>query len=341
MRQYIPAILAFVATALFPAALSAQNSTPIIGYYKVNAPAGVSYWTNTLVTKTEFQGQATSITGGVTTSTVNQTAAGWSAGAFNLHYIEILDGPWAGLAFDVIGNSTTSLTIQGNLGPSGYNLSSNVKYCVRKHATLGGIFKRGAGLGAYSDVITVVDDTGAAGKYYYSDDTEAGHIVALDGVTNRDNVIIYPGQGIILNLTGARTLVFGSGEVCYVKTTPTKVPLYRNVVSFVGRMNPVVSRNALGDGLGALEVARLNGQELGLIGSNLGSYSDVVTTFGRVGGIFAKTGTYFYDGDTGSLVTVLGEPVDSSKVLPNGVAFTIKPLGNDRFYTQPGVVVAP
>ena len=118
------------------------SATPVIGYYKFDVPAGNTTWVSGFVTKKDFQGQATSVVGGALTSTINQTGANWVPGAFNLHYVELLDGAWAGLTLEIQGNSASALTVEGNLGapPAGFGIAQNVQYCIRKHATLGTLF---------------------------------------------------------------------------------------------------------------------------------------------------------------------------------------------------------
>jgi hypothetical protein len=119
------------------------------------------------------------------------------------------------------------LTVDGNLGAGGFDVAQNVKYAIRKHTTLGSIFKDGAsGLSPFEDWITLFYDDGSKKSFYY-DDTAPGHIAADDLSTNRDDEKVYPGQGMLLNTSGTRQLTFGGNDVAYVKDTQTKVPLYR------------------------------------------------------------------------------------------------------------------
>lgn len=321
-----------LAAAVSPARAQASAS-PVIGYYKFQAPNGVSLWTCALTTKKEFQGQSTSVTAGAT-STINQTGANWTAGAFNLHYLEVVEGPWAGLVLDVVQNTASSVQVEGNLGAGGFNLGQNFKYAIRKHATLGSIFRNGAGLNPFDDSITLLYDNGTTKKFYY-DDTPPGQIVASDFSTNRDNEIVYPGQGMLLNCSGARTLTFGGGEVSYVKDTPTKVPLYAGKVNYVGQMNPVVALNPLGT-TATNEKSPIASTAYGLADSALNEYDDLISVYGRPNGVFSKLGSFYYDQLADTIVDTNGTP--TALTIPHGSAVTIKPSGN-RYYTQPAVVI--
>jgi hypothetical protein len=313
----------------------AQSQADIIGFYRFQAPAGVSLWTCALTTKKQFQGIPTGVTPGFT-STITRTGAGWAPNAFLLHYVEIVDGPWAGLVLDIVSNTATTLTVQGDIGQTGFNLGATFTFAIRKHATLGTIFHRGAGLNAFDDSITLLYDNGSRKKFYY-DDTAPGHIVGEDFTTIQDTEIVYPGQGMLLNCSGVRSLTFGEGEVRYIKDTPTKIPLYAGKVNFVGLMNPVVAPDPLGT-ISAGERSSLGSVALGLVNSNLSEYDDLISLYGRKDGIFSSLGLFYYDQAAGAIVDTDGVPASIS--IPHGTAFTIKPTGNG-YYTQPAVVVGP
>ena len=210
------------------------SSTPVIGFYKFDVPVGTSIWTCGLVTKKAFQGQATSITPGVN-STIFRNGATW--GAFDLHYLEILSGPQAGLVLDIISNTADTVLVKGNTTPFG--LTGTESFCIRAHATLGKVFKDGAGLTAGSDTVTIIRESGGV-TYSFNgtnwEDPDFG---------DASNIIIYPGQAFLISHGGAApaTIIFGGDDVAYVKGGPTKVPLYPGVPNLVGLINPLVSTN--------------------------------------------------------------------------------------------------
>ncbi len=319
--------------AVSPSASVGQQAGDILGIYRFQAPAGVSLWTCALATKKLFQGQSTGVVPG-SMSTITRSGTGWVPGDFRLHYLEITDGPWAGLALDIASNTATTVTVQGNIGPAGFHLGETFSFAIRKHATLGGIFHQGAGLNAFDDSITLLYGNGSRKTFYY-DDTAPGHVVGDDFSTIKDEEIVYPGQGLLLNCSGGRNLTFGEGEVRYLKDTPTKIPLYGGKVNFVGLMNPVVASDPLGTTTAA-ERSALGSAALGLVNSQLGEYDDLISLYGRKGGAFAPLGLFYYDQGVGAIVDPDGVPAAIS--IPHGTAFTIKPTG-DRYYTQPAVVV--
>ncbi len=332
MRPLNLTLLSGLAALAVAASASGQtsSSTPVIGYYKFTVPQGNSLWTCAFVTKKDFQGTATSVTGGAQ-STITQTGATWSVDGFNTsgapgkssHYVEVLDGPNAGMVFDIVSNQNSSLVVDGNAGSSAF------KYCVRKHATLGSIFAT-AGLSPFEDKITLFYDTGAK-KDFYFDDTDNG-ILESDFTTVATNEVVYPGQGFLLNVVTSKQLTFGGGELSYVKDSPTRIPLYGNRLNIVGMMNPIVASAPLTAAAGN-EVTVLGAT--GLLGSSLAEYEDEVQKFGLTGGgVFTKLATYYFDAGQGDIVDINGTPFGGTVSVPNGAAFVVRPVA-DRVYVQP------
>lgn len=323
MRQHIPATLAFVASALLSATLPAQNSTPVIGYYKVNVPAGDTAWVYGFVSKTDFQGVSTGASG----LTLMQSTASWAPGQFaNGYYVELLEGSAANIALDIIANTATSLTVDSL--PSGYVLPVGVKYCIRKHATLGTAFPASSGFGAF-DSVTLYN--------YISDPLDPDYGQTLEESytwsgsfwrrlgQNSNDVIIKPGQGFIISAGDSRTIVFGASSVNCVKTTPTRIPVFASAdIQYVGLVNPLVS-----------------------------SQSPTFYQLGQMGlieslSVFDSIAVYLNDGSFGGEVaytraTAAGVPImknietnqNANDVnMPAGPAFVIT-VGGDRYYTQP------
>jgi hypothetical protein len=321
-------LIGFAAAALLSGSAPAQtsSSTPTIGYYRFNVPAGNSAWVSGFVTKKDFQGQATSITGGAVNSTINQTGANWTAGAFNLHYVEILDGTQIGLVLDIVGNSASSLTVMGDIGPSGFNLAQNVKYCIRKHATLGTLFKDGAGLAAFSDLVTLFKHDGSVSVNLY--DGAGGFVDGNDFVTPTSNSIIYPGQGFVITATGASQLTFGGNDVSYVKTTPTKIPVYAGKINLVGLIDPLVATSPTDP----LFPSQTTLGTMGFNASGFSPFSDLITTYAIDGSILAS-GVFIVDGTN---------VLDGSDFVTNrnnfpvvvGHSFTVAP-DSDKYYVAP------
>ena len=333
-RLALPIVLAIGLLAQIAGAQT-SSSTPVIGYYKFSVPNGKSIWNCAFVTKKDFQGAASTVTGGANT-VIDQTNAGWTVNQFqssatpatsSSHYIEILSGPQAGTIADIVSNAAASVTVEGNLGNASFT------YCIRKHTTLGSIFKT-AGLGEFEDEIMLFNDAGQSSRYQFDGTPSAEHIVdAIDQVTIKDDVVVYPGQAFVLTIGAPKTLTFGGNEVSYVKTGATNIPLYGGVTNLVGLMDPLVASAPL------TAVAGNEGHTLGTVGlieSGLAPFEDEIATFGISGGSFTRTGLYYFDDSNvpGDIVDSVTNANKNSVVVPNGTGFLVKPVGS-RVYKQP------
>ncbi len=286
-----------IACGAFAPFANGQSATPVIGYYKITAPAGNTAWTAGFVTRNLFQGQATSLASGSPHSVLTQANASWTPGDFSSHYVEFLDDPdtpatepWAGLILDIVANTANTLTIQGaTTAFSG--LGATPKYVVRKHTTLGTLFPNGAGLSAYNDVVTLYGADGTLIQSLY--DGAGSFVDALDFVTPTSDAIIYPGQGFIITVDSARTITFGSGEASYLKTGPTKIPVYSGQFNLLGPVTPLVAT----DPADPLYPSSLPLSQTGVLASDLSSYSDLITLYSHDGTI-STTGVYTVDGSS-------------------------------------------
>ena len=229
-----------LAAGLIAPSLQAQTSsaTPVIGYYKQTAKGGVNTFVSGFVTKKEFQGQSTSVAAAGANSTINQTGAAF--GTFTNHYVELLDDPstgpveaYAGVILDILSNTGTAITVKGNITAYGQNL----RYCVRKHATLGSLLPTASGVAEYDgvSVITTANPAAPEQGYYF----EGGHWKDANGVVS-DNVVVYPSQGFVYSAGADVTLTLGGNEVSYVKEGQTVAPLYASIPNLVGPVDPLV-----------------------------------------------------------------------------------------------------
>ncbi len=332
-RLALPVLLA---AGLLAQVASAQtsSSTPIIGYYKVDVPTGKSIWNCAFVTKKEFQGAATSSAPSGANTEITQTGATWTPGAFNLHYVELLSGATAGLVLDVVGNTATTVTVAGNVA-----IPAGTTYCIRKHTTMGSIFKT-AGLGPFEDEVLIFDDNGVAHKYLFDDTPGGEQMVDANDFSNKDNDIVYPGQAFVLTIGPAKTLTFGGNEVSYVKTGPTRIPLYQNISNLVGLMDPVVASNPL---VSTAANERHTIGSVGLTDSQLDAFQDEIQTFGLTAGNFGRTGLFYFDDTPPGFIVNSTDFSDVSNTvsIANGTGFVVKPLASDKVYVQPELIPAP
>jgi hypothetical protein len=318
-RLALPILLASGLLAQIAGAQT-SSSTPVIGYYKFAVPAGTTAWNCAFVTAKAFQGAAASMTAGTPNSTITVTGTPFTAAAFNLHYIEILSGTKAGTILDVVSNTTSQIVVKGNTTALG--LTGTETFCVRKHAQLSTVFASGGGLAPVDDTVEIFDDSGDSTLAAYDG---VQWVDAVDFVTPR-NPIIYPGQGFKISSLAGATVTFGGNEVSYVKTGPTKVPVYSGVINLVGVINPLVSTTP------ALPADQATLSQLGF--ESLAPVDDLITVFSTEGILSEKI--YVHDGiqvvDGVDFVTPKG-----TVPVRNGQAFQISPL-SDGTYTQPQLV---
>ncbi len=286
--------------------------------------------------KKDFQSVATSVAGGANTI-ITQSAAGWTVNQFQTsavpasdssHFVHILDGPNAGTVADIISNDASSVVVSGNYG------SSPFKYAIRKHTTLGSIFLD-AGLAEFEDEVLVFDDFGVSRNYQYDGTVGARHIVdaATQSVIS-DNVVVYPGQGFVLTIGSAKKLTFGGGSSSYVLDTTIAVPLVPGIPNLVGLMDPVVASAPL---TSTLPIEQHTIGSIGLQAAGLSEFEDEIARFGVLAGSFTRLDINYYDSTAPGLIVDSTTGADSgSRVIPNGTAFLVKPIGGvTRRYLQP------
>lgn len=265
---------AVLAVALSTAALQAGNSA-IVGFYNVTVPAGNSAWVSGLVGPDVYQGDAVTVTADVDgKALVTFSSPEWAGGDFPLHYAEPQSGIGAGLAIDVISN--TSDTLKLNATPASAGLVSGMVFVVRKHATLKGLIPDGGGFVSFQDTIALFSTDGTQKTYFFNGD--AGNWISILGA-DASNVVIRPGQGFIFQVATPHTLTLGKGEVAYVKSTPTQIMATAHVPNLVGALNPLSITTTL--------------SSLGIVPS-LQVFNDSVVTLNP--GSLVQTGTFLSDG---------------------------------------------
>jgi hypothetical protein len=274
-------------------------TSDIVGFYPISLPQGNSSWVCGLVAKDDFVGTAS----GVTTDSqgravVHFAGESWEPGTFSLHTAEPQSGVCAGLGFDVLAHSTNTLTL--NTTPTAGGLTTGMSFSVRKHCTLGGLLPDGGGLVPLVDSITLFSSTGSQTPHFFNSTLNRW----VDGEGNdRHDTVIPPARGMVIYASQARTVMFGHGEVCYVKSTASKVAVSARVPNIVGPINPLSSSTTLA--------------ALGLTGT-LQIFNDSLVILDP--GALNQRGTYLYTGT--SLIDGRGQNANSV-VLPTGAGVVI------------------
>lgn len=183
------------------------------------------------VVSNEFQGQSSGMTQSNGTTTVTFDQSPFTAGEFDegaeypKFYAEIADGSFEGFGYDIISNTSDSITIAGQLVDQG--LSSTESIVIRPHVTVDRLFENAEGL-ARRDLIKFFNADGSSDLYNYSGSEWS------DGSGERP---IYPGTGILTTFSNDVT-VTTSGTV---KNTKTVVPIYTSIgaINLVSSASPV------------------------------------------------------------------------------------------------------
>lgn len=242
MKSKLIVTLGFLATTVLSYAQSTV-STPIVGFENRTIPVGTSAHGHGFVLPTAFQGLASSVTANeLTVASASFTAAAFApSNGLPTHYILITSGPSEGLVIDILGNTTTAVSVAaGDLS----SVSGTPSFVIRPHVKVSTIFNGNADLQDYTDTITV----------YNSDSTTTTLLrdsSATTGWINADtfeaiDAVIYPGQAYLLNAsTGG--LVRTTGTV-----SPNKVvvPIFAGLVNLVSLSNPSNGRDLQSTGLG-------------------------------------------------------------------------------------------
>jgi len=258
-------------------------------------PAGNSAHTATFVKANVFQGAATSRTS--TTLTVSSASFGSlaPAGGLPTHYVKITSEAMEGYVLDILSNTSTSVTVDGNLSTAGATPS----FVIRPHVKASDLFAGNTSLAPGSDTLTLFNDNGTSTVLLWvGSDSSTGWV---DPITEAvQDAVVYPGQGFVLTSQGAGN--FTSTGI--VETSPVVVPLFPGAVNLVTRANPSVDPKSL--------------QSINL-GQGMAPGSDTVEFFATNGSL-ASSGVYLWAGASDGFVDAVTEvpataTVDSSQVL--------------------------
>jgi uncharacterized protein (TIGR02597 family) len=283
----IKTIVALGVASICPNLIGQTVSTPIVGFYKKNFPAGGSLQTSGFVKPVAFSGAATSISGDV----ISRTSAGWTAGQFAsldglpTHYVEVISGPRAGYTYDVLSNTTSSITVSS---ADAGNAGGTASFKIVPHTKVSDIFNGATNLSDHNDQISIYNADGSNTNLLRDSSSPSGWIDATSG--SAADAVIYPNQGFVLTTAS-------SGQISVtgtVKETPTVIPLYAGKVNIVSLSNP-------GDPL--KDVQNVN------LGQSLAAYDSQVVTY-KVNGSLLQDTALLWAGssDGGFLDATSGSP---------------------------------
>lgn len=294
---------------------SSAATSSVVGWYSVTVPAGNSSWTCALVCADLYQSAAVTVTADPSDgkALVSFPAPGWTGGEFTKHYAEPMSGTSAGLALDVLSNTTDTLKLDTT--PAAAGLTSGMTFVLRKHCTLIGLMPDGGGFLPFNDSIALFQSNGSQRLYFWN----GANWYASNGA-NSNEIIIRPAQGFVIQSNAILTITLGKGEVCYVKSTPTKIRASGGVPNLVGALNPLGTTTTLG--------------ALGIT-SSLQPFNDSIVTLNP--GTLAQTGTFLSTGS--GLINGSGQNANNTS-LPAGTSIVINVDASKNINLAP-VTVAP
>lgn len=289
--------------------LQAQTvSTTPVGYRTDTIPAGNNPYAPTFVHADSFAGSMSSLSESGSNTIITLDNATLTASAFDEgstypnYYLEITQsGSTEGYLFDIVSNSTTTVTVSGLLA-SGFSLAGTESVVIRKHMTIGDLFSGATGLNL-SDTLKFFNSNGTSTQFFWDGSKWSSNFVNDD--TNR---VIYPGTGFI-GVFSQNVLLTSTG---HVKTTKTKVPLYGGAINFV---SPLAPSNTTIGGHNATEALAL---------------SESIMVFNQDGSLSTK-GQYFYDGSKMTKDFVNDHASDGF----NGHNASLISVGSDKYITFP------
>jgi len=293
-------------------AQSTTVSTPIVGFSNINLPSGSAMVVPGFVKPAVYSGssavsgQVFSVSGLVSSSFNSSNYS--DRPNYPKYYVEITSGPYEGYTFDIISNTTTSVSVSDV--PSAMS-GLTVSMTIRPHFVLDDLVKNQSGLSDYSDAVNLSNPDGSVTTRFYA----SGSWLAEDFSTPAGHTVVYPGNGVVFSSGGAKVTTSGN-----VKTTKTVVPLYSTTINYVGQMNPS----------GATKVTNL-----GIAGA-LSPYSDGMNAFSNDGSL-TTVGTYYSDGSAildAGYSPLAGNAADS---VASNSGFAVS-VGSSTVWTMPSVV---
>lgn len=261
-----------IACALFLASVAFCQtvSTPVVGFEKKNFAAGTTGLGVGFVKPAVFSGTSTSITA----TSISVSGASFSSfaptGGLPNYYVEITSGSLVGLNADILSNTGTTLTINGDLTSI---LGTTPQIAIRPHVKVSGLFNGNTYLTDYIDTVTVYNSDGTSTSLLR--DSTAGTGWVRNDTFEASDLVVYPGQAVLLSVSQNGN-VTTSGQV---KTTPTLVPLYAGSLNYVTLGNPSSSQSIQNVSLGA----------------NMTDYIDTVTKLSTDGNC-DQAGVYLWGG---------------------------------------------
>ena len=246
MNKILNLNLALVVFLSASSSVFAQTTSysDVVGYETRSFVAGTTAHAVGLVQAAVYQGTAGTVTAGGITVVGTPFSANSLAPSAGLptHYIQITSGAAEGLVVDILGNTQNSLSVaSGDLT----GVSGTPNFVIRPHVKASTVFQGNTDLADYTDTLTIYNSDGSTTSLLRDSTASTGWIDSASFAAI--DVIIYPGQGYLLNASTPGSIK----TTGTVNPNKTIVPIFAGTVNLVSLANPSNGKNIQNSGLGA------------------------------------------------------------------------------------------
>jgi hypothetical protein len=255
--RFLLKISALVLLAFLPVLTSTTNAVDVytdpVGFITLNVTGGspgVSYLGLGMVQVQKVRSIITAVSGTVITDSSQSWTNNQFNGAGNAHFIELLNGPGAGVTDDIVATGPNSITTASNL--SSLITPGTTTYKIRAHWTIGTVFGAtndvgfltGTTAGTADNVLTFDPVTKAYTTYFYL--TGSGWRKSTDPFADQRNALLDFDRGVIVIRRNAASL--SAKLVGAVKLGQTSIPIAVGA-NIVGNVYPITNLTLNASGL--------------------------------------------------------------------------------------------
>jgi len=209
-------------------------ATDPVGYVTTNLQAGTNLVTVPLLGEIQYTGRAGTVAGAVV------DLSGLPASVATPSYVHVTSGTAAGETATIISSDATSVTLEASIA----GLSDGDSIRIVDHFQLSDLTSASSSSLVDGSVVTIYNSDNTSDSY-----TTYSNVWYDASFSPSDDVFVFPGEGVVMNLQGPTSLTF----VGNVNTKPVDVALTSGAVNVIGSVNPSLPTGAdtIGDALAA------------------------------------------------------------------------------------------
>ncbi len=223
---------AILSAVLLPLSASATTvTTDPVGVVSKTVPTGITVLSVPFLNAVVFQGVIASEDG----LQLSFSTSGIPDLSGEPYFVHVFTGDYAGETITIVSATSNSVTLEHL--PAGSINGETVG--IRAHHTLGSLL--GSNNLQTDDGVSLYGSNNSVRSYFYFE----GFGWFDAALEDANDVIVFPGEGMALSVTGSRELSF-SGQVL---TVPVAFPIYPNSINIMGTVNPAIGVSLEGLGL--------------------------------------------------------------------------------------------